>query len=84
VLRLTLYTTIPNFLQIHLTCSYHSTRLGINSVANILHTLISLEGYGGIFISLFCVIIASQMTRGVAKLQGEKMEESVEEEIERK
>jgi hypothetical protein len=54
------------------------------TIASVLYTLISLEGAGGILVSLFCVIIASQFTRGIAKLRKEDLEESFEEEIERK
>jgi hypothetical protein len=53
-------------------------------MAGIIYGLMSIEGAKGILFSLLSVIIASQITKGIAKLRKEDLEESHEEEMERK
>jgi hypothetical protein len=55
------------------------------SIAAILYTLACLEtSEWHILISILSVIFASQITRGIAKIRNEDLEESYEEEMERK
>lgn len=53
-------------------------------IAGVIYSLFSLMGVKGILFSLLSVLIASQITKGIAKLRKENLEETQEEEMARK